>query len=174
MTVYSSPATIPAFPAGYAPGPSDFDGWVQDNLGFLTGQVVFRAERHAAQSIAATTWTVIQYDTIQEDPYAGWDGTTGFMYWTAPFTGWYEINVTAQVSTSSISIAGGVFVTAALRYQTATLPTPAFPGGVTASFTVNMAGGSDYVQGQLYTSGASTLNATAGRYSAMEIIFLSQ
>lgn len=173
MTSYPPPA-IPAFPAGAAPAPADFDGWVQAPFGFLTQSVVFRAERHAAQSISATTWTPIQYDTIQEDPFGGWDPGTGFWWWLAPYTGWYEINVTAQVSTSSISVAGGVYVSAAYRYQTATLPTPAFPGGVTASFTVNMAGGNDYVQGELYTSGASTLNATAGRYSAIEIVYLSQ
>lgn len=172
MTGYSPPA-IPQFPAGFGPLPANMNAWVQAPFGFLTNSVVFRAERHATQAIGATTYTPIQYDTIQEDPFSGWAATVANA-WTAPFTGWYEICVTAQVSTSSVVMSAGAQITGSVNYRTDQLSTPTMPGGVTASYTSAMVGGSDYAQGVVWTSIAAALSATAGRYSAMEIIFLSE
>jgi hypothetical protein len=172
VTGYSPPA-VPQFPAGFGPLPANFDAWVQAPFGFLTDLVVFRAERHASQSISATTYTPIQYDTILEDPFAGWAATVANA-WTAPFTGWYEICVTAQVSTSSVVMSAGAQITGSVVYRLDQLSTPTMPGGVTTSYTSAMVGGSDYVQGIAWTSIAAALSATAGRYSSVEITFLSE
>jgi hypothetical protein len=171
VTGYSPPA-VPQFPAGFAPLPANFNAWVQAPFGFLTDLVVFRAERHASQAISATTYTPIQFDTIQEDPFTGW--SAGSFAWTAPFTGWYEICVTAQVSTSSVVMSAGAEISGSVNYRLDQLSTPTMPGGVTISYTSAMVGGSDYVQGIVWTSIAAVLNTTAGRYSAMEVTFLSE
>jgi hypothetical protein len=170
MTNYAPP-TIPAFPAGYGPLPADMDGWIQSTLGFCTNLVVFRAERHAAEACTAG-FNTIEFDTVLEDPFSGWSTST--YSWLAPYTGWYEITVTAIVSTSSIDVGPSVLVDGTYRYQTAMVGTPAFPGGASAHYTVALTGSNDYVQGSTYTSATASLSATAGLYSSMEIVYISE
>lgn len=172
MALYPPPA-VPQFPAGYAPQPSDMNGWVQSTFGFLTNNIIFRAEQHTAQALTAATTEVVQYNTILEDPFTGWVGSPSY-YWLAPYSGWYEITATTEVSTSSVSVGAMIEITGNITYEVALLPTPAFPGGCSGSYTVYLAGGSDYVQGIAYSSGTATLNSTAGRYSALEISFVSE
>jgi hypothetical protein len=171
MAAAYSPPLIPAFPAGYGPLPADMDNWVQSTLGFCTNLVAFRAERHATQALSAG-YNTIEFDTILEDPWGGWY-PAGY-WWLAPFTGWYEITVTGVVSTSSIDIAPSVLTDGTYRYQTAMVATPAFPGGTSAHYTLALTGGNDYVQANAWVSATSSLSSTAGLYSSMEILYISE
>jgi hypothetical protein len=168
------PAEIPVFPAGYAPSATDFDGWVQAPFAFLTSLIVFRAEQHTAQAISANTHTTITYDTVLEDPYAGWSATNH--RWTAPFTGWYSITVTAETATPSgtMDLAAAISISGIVRYQLSSTVVSTHAAGDCVAFTAAMVGGSDYAAGEVWASLATTLNSTAGKYSALEIIFVSE
>jgi hypothetical protein len=168
------PAEVPIFPAGYPALPADFNTWVQAPFAFLTALVVFRAEQHTGQSISASTHTTITYDTVLEDPYAGWSAANH--RWTAPFTGWYSITATAEVGTPSgtMDLAAAISVSGIVRYQLASTVVTINAAGTCVAFTAALVGGSDYVSGEIWTSAASTLNSTAGKYSALEITFISE
>lgn len=95
-----SPA-LPDYPAGYGPQQGDMLTLATAPLGFTQQKVVFRA----AQLTTTTTLpsgspgaaTAIQFDTIYEDPYQGWNPSA--FTWTAPFTGWYQVTYTISVGT---------------------------------------------------------------------------
>ncbi len=164
------PPQVPVF-AG-APTTANMNTLIQSSLGFQTTGILFRAERHASQTLSASTYNTIQFDTILEDPYSGWN--SGSYEWVAPYTGWYSAWLTSTISAAAMTIApvinsqtlgqyrGGEFLCAA-----------AYPGMASAGFTLNLVAGS-YLQGQTYTSAAGTTNTVNGRYTTIEIAFVSQ
>jgi hypothetical protein len=171
VVLYAPPA-IPQFAAGYPYLPSDFNNLVQAPLAFLTTGIFFRAEQHTAQPITATTFTVVAYDTITEDPYSGWNAT--FSRWLAPYTGWYQITVDDNI-TSTPDILAGVFITGTTRYDLAQQQPGLGAGGVSASVILPLVGGTDYVQSRVWVNPGATLDTnTPGRYSSMEISYVSQ
>lgn len=169
------PPDIPVFPAGYAPLGTDMDNWVQTPFTFLTTGIMFRAERAASQSISATTFTVVQYDTVLEDPYGGWN--SGSHEWVAPADGWYEITVTSMVSAVNGVLIGAIAITGTNpTYESTEIPifTSAFGGG-SAQALVYLVGGVDNVQGSVWCSVAATTPTTnEGRFPSMQISYVSQ
>ncbi|MGH3120144.1 MAG: hypothetical protein ACRDND_03790 [Streptosporangiaceae bacterium] len=173
------PPVIPIFPAGYDPVTADFTGWVQDTFAFLTESVVFRGHQATSQSLASGA-NVLTYDTIDEDPYGGWSasvtGSQAAHSWLAPWTGTYEITVFCSNTAAAIWNTAGVQITGTLYEVTSDNLMPAGkPGGAVGTFTVQLTGGVDYVQGISYTSAtASTDVAVLGLQSTMEITYVSE
>jgi hypothetical protein len=167
-----SPPAVPQFATGYGYLPSDFDNLIQVPLTFLTTGIIFRAEQHAGQALTGGSNTVIQYNTILEDPYAGWSATA-YTY-TVPYTGWYEITVTGTmtvtgtpievlIKTPESTISGGAHPVLA-----------SYPGMASCSQTLPLTGGEDTVQGVTLVSTSTNTNTVNGRYSTIEISFVSQ
>lgn len=176
LSPYPPPA-LPVFPAGYGPQQADFGNWVQASFGYITNLAVARMQQGAAQSIGATTFTAVQYDTVLEDNFGGWStvptSSQPAWSWLAPFTGWFR--VTFQVSTAAGShwLDGAVSVSGAdPGFEcTGNLSPSAQPGGVGWSVIVPMIGGTDYVQILLWASTSVTTQvAIPGLQSYVEIV----
>jgi len=174
-----SPVATPNFPAGYPATPANFTTWVQDSLGFATAGTMFRGQRVAAQSLSATTYNIIDFDTIAEDPYSGWSATStgsqaAFSY-LVPFTGWYQILVTACIATLSTTLGAAISITgnATQLLQAEVLVSNQNTGGATGTVTLPLTGGFDYVQGQAWVGNAATTNTTSTFPTTMEILFIS-
>jgi hypothetical protein len=168
---------IPAFPAGYGPAPGDFDTWVQAPLTWLTYGTVFRAELENGQPVTAGTYTVIQWDTILEDPYAGWNGSS--FSWLAPLTGWYEITVTVQYSVTSAQVAAAVRLSGvySATYQLSEYTAGGAAGmwgGTSGAIVLPMVAGTDFIQGIAWAGNSTTLRSSNGSYSSIEITYVSQ
>lgn len=170
-----APPSTPVFPAGYSPVPADFDSWVQGDLGFLTGSIVFRGKQTVQQAITpAATFVVLSLDTVLEDPYSGWNASLN--RWAAPYTGWYEVTVFSSVATQAVILQTAVeltntqqFIGSGFTQLAATL------GGGSTSQIVPMIGGTDYVQAMAWTSAASDTDVSSqGRQPSMEITYVSQ
>jgi hypothetical protein len=171
---------VPQIPAGWDPVQADFNAWVTTPFTFLASRVMFRGQLQAAEALSG--WTLAQLDTILEDPYGGWSATvTGSQAaysWLCPAgcSGWYEITMTGetnpQTGTSEVWTALYVDGTA---YQVASgsLGDTGNTSGSSGSIMVPLLGGSDYVQMYIYSASAVTAPATAGRYPAMEVSWLS-
>lgn len=163
------PPAIPVFAGN--PTTALMDGWIENTLGFQTTGILFRAERHASQSLSAG-YNVIQFDTILEDPYGGWNAST--YEWVAPYTGWYEVTLTCTVGVAAVTLAATV-ATPLMQARSSQIATgSAYPGIATGEFTVPLVGGISWAQGQTYVSAAATTNTTNGRYTTIEISFASQ
>jgi len=166
-----SPPLIPVFPAGYGPLPADFDTWVQDSFGFLTAQVVFRAEQHTTQTLNG--FTPITYDTILEDPYSGWNAFTG--EWLAPFSGWYEITLGHSIATATVITEAVPEISGTLYEMSEVTCTSSNEGGTSASLLASMVGGIDYVRGVAWTSASVSIDVSSeGRVPWIEVSFISQ
>ena len=166
-----SPPLIPVFPAGYGPLPSDFDTWVQASFGFLTAQVVFRAEMRTTQTLNG--FTPILYDTILEDPYSGWNASSHV--WTAPFSGWYEVTLNHSIATATVITEAVPEISGTTYEMSEVTCTSSTEGGTGASLLASMVGGIDYVQGVAWTSASVSIDvSSAGRYPWLECTFLSQ
>jgi hypothetical protein len=181
MTTWPA-ATVPVFPAGYAPDDTDFDTWIQSNFSFLTEGVVFRARRVAAQALAGPPGgnTLIEFDTIDEDPYSGWSATATSVQpawsWLAPVTGLYQVTFTFAVTAAVNNTEAEVWVSGnRVRVSTAVCGTTGGGAGTGGMATVPMAAGQDYVQAtaDLSTTGESTLTG-AGSQPSIEIALASQ
>jgi hypothetical protein len=166
------PPPVPDFPAGYGPYATDFDSWVQAPFGFLTNNVVFRAERHASQTLTASTNVTIEYDTILEDPFGGWNATS--YWWLAPYTGWYLVTLTATCSVVSGIIEALIGTPETLQRGSLTSMNSSVFGGASASQVVPLTGGYDYVYGCTNVNASTTTNTVDGRYSTMEITYVSE
>jgi hypothetical protein len=171
-----TPPLVPVFPAGYGPLPADMNNWIQSSLGFQSTGVVFRAEQRTSQSLTSGVNNTIAFNTILEDPYAGWN--SGSSEWIAPFTGLYAVNLTpvttigggpvgAVINTSGVGSAGG---------KTAANNVPNnLPGGASGTDTIFVVAGG-FIQGQVFVDTTSiTLNSfSEGFYTSMDITFISQ
>lgn len=177
MTLYPPPL-VPVFPAGYGPTPTDMDNWIQSTLGFQTTGILFRAEQHTAQSIAASTFTIVSYDTIVEDPYGGWSNTsTGNQAahsWLAPFTGFYEVTITGCIATITTILESAVLQDGSVLWELDLSPVGTFFGGGCGHVVMSLDGGVDYIQGEIWSNVATSMQSTLGRYSSIEISYVSQ
>jgi hypothetical protein len=167
---------IPVFPAGYAPLPADMDNWVQTPFSFLTSKPVFRAQYQGTLTLTATSFTQVIYDTILDDPFSGWDATSG--EWTPPDvgTGWYEITMTAFTTNPSVNdqVQACLYLDGALYNRGIGWGVNGHATGITSSIPVAMVGGQDNVSAYIYSTASTTTTATAGQYPTMEIIWISQ
>lgn len=64
---------------------------------FLLAKAVFRARRAATGTVTKNGHTLIPWDTIDEDPYAGWTAGTPTVY-TVKAPGWYLVSAAASVA----------------------------------------------------------------------------
>jgi hypothetical protein len=172
------PPTLPVFPAGYQSRQADFTGWWYDNAGFFQNKVVFRArETVTATTLPNAVVEAIGFDTIDEDPFSGWN--SGTLSWGPPagYSGWYQVCITlwTQAVTSGAAIRvslGGAFAT-----DLATNQGPTGHGaGVEGQFTVYLIGGQDTIKGlaELLNASASVnTSIAAGQQSSIDIMWLA-
>ncbi|HUY46672.1 MAG TPA: hypothetical protein VMV92_13210 [Streptosporangiaceae bacterium] len=166
---------IPYFPAGYAPLHSDFDGWIQAPLAFLTSRVVFRAELSNALSLTNNVNTLIPFNNVLEDPFSGWN--PGASQWLCPagYGGLYNVTLTvsAQSNSSNPVLESRIGIdSAAYLYTVCKTVTPnGGPAGLASgSQPVQLFGGADSVQGYAIVIGASGAVATnAGQRCTLTI-----
>ena len=175
------PPPLPAFLAGYTPQQADFGNWVQNSFGYITGQIMFRAQQAVAQSISATTFTAVTFDTVLEDNFSGWT-TVPVTYpsftqpaysWLAPYTGWFRVTFRFTCTSSVKWLDAAVSVSGASPGEEAggVLTPLAQPGGAGCSVIVPLIGGTDYIQCLAWSStSATTIVANPGVYSYAEIV----
>jgi hypothetical protein len=154
---------------------ADLTAWVTTPFSFLASPVVFRGQLQGSASWSAA-FNLVQLDTVLEDPWSGWNGST--FAWTCPAgcSGWYEVTLDALCTNGANS--------------TAQLPCELYLNGAryaaaSSGWMVNGHGtGScgqvllpmqpgDSVQFWVEPSVAVSAPATAGQYPAMEIAWLS-
>ena len=173
------PTVIPAFAAGYPYQGPDLDQLITAPLQALSRLPMFRAVLAGGQSISGATATIIQFDTILEDPFGGWSqagtGTQGIWSWQPPFDGIYEIHVGVVAGATPIfNLVAGYAVSGAQFNPLDSTQMAGIAGGAAGSIMKPMAGGADYVQG--FTWGSSAFSLAAGnvaRETSMEIIMVS-
>lgn len=173
------PAGLPVFPAGYGPA-SDLDSLIVLPLLFACQGVVFRAVSLGGQAIPGASGTVIAYDTILEDPFAGWSaagtGTQAANSWQPPFDGIFEVTVSViNAAAGETVLAAGIGVSGA---QFSPVDSKGTGGGITGgaggSALKAMSGGGDYVQGFAWgTTGFNLASGNPSRATSMEIMLVS-
>lgn len=170
---------IPYFPAGYQPLNTDFDGWIQAPLAFLTSRVVFRAEQSSAQALTNNANTLIPFNSVLEDPFSGWN--SGASQWLCPagYGGLYNVTLTisAQSNASNPVLQSRIGVdTAAQVYCTCktVVPSGGAAGIASGSQPVQLFGGADSVQGYGFIIGAAgNVATTAGQRCTLTISWIS-
>ena len=172
---------VPIFPAGYAPLPSDFNGWIQAPMQFLTSKVVFSAELTTGTTLTNGTGVVLPFNSSIYDPLGGWNGTSHEWLCPAGYSGTYEVTVTVSSASNSDTTSA---VQALVAVNTPTLEyavgKSAVPSGSSAlasgSMLVQLYGGVDYVQGLGFfaaSSGNSSVITTAGQRCQIAITWVS-
>jgi hypothetical protein len=163
---------IPVFIAGFAPQTADMNALIQSPFQFCTDSVNFRCEQTSGQAVAASTLTVITFNSVLEDPYSGYSSGTGA--WTAPFSGNYEVLLTVGYGTVNGTCASSILVSGTTQYTLNEIATPSTNQGYsTCSFIVPMIGGLDFIQGQAFASASTNLSTAVGLRPSMEIKFIS-
>ena len=161
----------PVFVAGAAPQVSDMTSLVTTPFTFCSVGVAARLEQRTVQAIAATTLTVISFDTVLEDPYSGWNA--GSNSWLAPFSGYFEVTLTVGTAAVNGTVAASVVVTGN-QYTMGEIATPSTnEGNATCSFIVPMIAGFDFIQGEVFATSAVNTSTNVGLRSCMEIRFVS-
>jgi hypothetical protein len=180
----------PVIPAGLAPHgdklTADLNQLITNPMAFCTAGIFARLRQSAGtQSLTSGAHTVINYDTVDEDPYGGWSAgntpTRPAWSWQPPAgcSGWYNIVVSASLASvpSDAVLRPAVSVSGAVQYATGSsvLSTSA-PGILPGSARVYLLGGVDYVQGTPYFasgSGSQMTSNTAGFQSLLQIAWES-
>ena len=170
---------IPYFPAGYAPLNTDFDGWIQAPMSFLTSKVVFRAEQSSALAVSNNVNTLIPFNNVLEDPFAGWNA--GASQWLCPagYSGLYNVTLTvsAQSNASNPVLQSRVGIDSAAQLYTTcktVVPSGGPAGLASGSQPVQLFGGADSVQGYIILIGAAgNVATTAGQRCTMTIEWIS-
>lgn len=174
---------VPQVPAGWMPVQADFDLWVTDSFSFLSQLPVFRAQRQAAQSLTGGAFTLIDLDTVLEDPYGGWSPTaTGSQpawSWLCPAGcgGWYEATLSgftaSQGSGSAVQASTAIYLNGtAWQYGSDDWAVPSAPTGTNGTVQVPVLPG-DYVQLYVLSSASVSTPTTAGELPAMELAWVS-
>lgn len=168
---------VPGIPAGTFPVQADFTTWVTNPFSFLAQPVVFRAHRAAAQALTGGAYNVLQLDTVDEDPYGGWNASTHA--WTCPAgcAGWYEAALTSltasQGAGTSNQLVTGLALNGALWSVGSDDWAPASAaGGSNGTVQVPLLPG-DAVQVWVFTTQSVSTTTTAGQLPSMELAWLS-
>lgn len=175
---------IPAFPAGFAPLPTNMNTWIQQPFQFLTTKVMFRAQLQASQALTGNADTLIHFGStagdILEDPYAGWSttltGSQPAFSWLCPagFSGAYVVTMTAFTANP----AGGntrtvIYLDGASYLITDQIRSSSGQAtGCGGPVALALIGGTDYVQGYIFTTTGVNTTATAGQYPTLEICWM--
>jgi hypothetical protein len=96
--------SLPNFQAGYQPAGPDFYGWWYLNAAFFQQRVVFRAVQSSTTTPIPADGSpyVVGIDTVEEDPWGGFDASTH--EWSVPVgvTGQYRL--TGTVFTQPLAV----------------------------------------------------------------------
>lgn len=186
MATYPSPV-VPTFLAGFAPQSTDFTNYWYNTALFLQNKIVFRASQTTTATTLPSTGiaTLIAYDTVLEDPYSGWNGSTHV--WTPPsgYTGWFWVSSTLRTATLQNNVGIGLQVNINNQFS------PFIPlgqgfvqimgastgtAGCSGGELVYLVGGLSGVSISGFTD-SSTVNVsttlTAGQQSTLEIMWLT-
>lgn len=176
-----APPSVPSFPAGYGPLPTDLNNWVSVPLGFNTAKTTLRvAQPSGGQALGASAYTTIQFPAAIEDPYSGWvvSATSQQPAWSylAPYDGVYEVTVCVSVGAVVTLLEPVVQVSGNVIYEMAACNgTSANAPMITGSVRVALVGGVDYVQGLAWSSAAATTSTTGvSRECSMEIVYVGE
>jgi hypothetical protein len=168
---------VPQVPAGWQPDPADFTTWVTNPFSYLAQPVVFRAHRAAAQALTGGVYNVLQLDTVDEDPYGGWN--SGTHAWTCPAgcAGWYEATLssltasqgagTSNQNVAALALNGSLWSVGGGDWAPASAA-----GGTTGAVQVPLVPG-DYVQMWVFATQSVSTPATAGEYPSFELCWVS-
>lgn len=178
MTLYPPPSGGPQFTAGSAPrgnqATQDLDVLIQQPLAFCTAGIFARLRQTSTAQSLASGLNAVHFDTVDEDPYSGWNGTS--WYWSPPVgcSGWYHVTITAAVTYSSaVQMQAEVVIngTAQWTYQSTC---PASPYLQCGSSFVYLFGGVDQLQAGIYSNGTGlTTDNTGGQQSTMQLAWIS-
>lgn len=174
---------VPQVPAGWKPVQADMDLWVTNSFSFLAKRPNFRVQRAAAQSLAGGSFTLIQPDTVIEDPYSGWSAvTTGSQpafSWLCPPScgGWYEASMSGQAASQGSGTTNQVMAGLALngslwQYGSDDWAPASAPGGSSGALQVPLLPG-DYVQMWMFATVAVSTPTTAGELPSFELCWVS-
>lgn len=154
---------------------------ISNPFAFWQQKVIFRASQTTTATtipIAGSSANVI-FDTVLEDPYSGYNLTTG--KWLAPVTGWYQVTGTLAVNAVSAVGPSTIYMTYATNYttwQVAAVPYPASaapPKILEAPMLIYLAAGLHQIwmeASQLGVNATVTTDLTAGRNSHIEVTWL--
>jgi hypothetical protein len=172
----SAPAP-PQIPAGWKPVPADFTAWVTNPFSFLSQPAVFRAHRAAAQAITGGSYNILNLDTVDEDPYGGWN--SGTHAWTCPAgcAGWYDATLsgftasqgagTGNQNVAVIALNGALWEVGPDDWAPASAP-----GGGNGSVQVPLIPG-DTVQMWVFATASVSTPVTAGQLPSIELAWVS-
>lgn len=174
---------VPQVPAGWKPVQADLDLWVTDSFSFLSQPANFRAQRAAAQSLTGGGYSLLQLDTVLEDPYSGWSATATATQpawsWLCPAGcgGWYEATLSAFTASQGSGTANVVLAALALngilwQYGADDWAVASAPSGSSGPVQVPLLPG-DYVQAWVFATASVSTPTTAGELPAMELAWVS-
>lgn len=168
---------VPQIPAGYGPVQADFTLWVTTPMTYLAQPAVFRAHRAAAQAITSGAYNILAFDTVDEDPYGGWNSSTHL--WTCPTgcAGWYEASLNGFTASQGSGSGNQNVVALALNGSIWSVgpndwaPSSA-PGGTSGSVQVPLVPG-DTVQVWVFVQVSVSTPTTAGELPSIELAWVS-
>lgn len=168
---------VPQIPAGYGPQQADLTLWVTTPFSYLASPTVFRAQLQGGQPLSAATLTLLQLDTILEDPWSGWSGSPTWA-WTCPANcqGWYEVTLTlltGNQGASNAQVQPDLYLNGA-RYAapSAGWAVNGHGAGSCGSLMVPLQAG-DQLQMYGFATDATSTPSTSGQYTSMEIAWFS-
>lgn len=170
---------VPGIPAGWRPVQADLDFWVTDSFSFLAQAACFRAQLVASVPLAAGVFTLLPFDTVEEDPYGGWSATaTGSQpaySWLCPAgcAGWYEASVSAFSTATTGQLAAALYLNGSVwEYPADDWAVSGADSGTNGPVEVPLIPG-DYVQVYAYVTGTSSTPGAAAQYPAIELSWVS-
>ena len=178
--------SMSTFYAGQRLRAADMNSQVRDAVNWTISGKTCRAVRTGSQSISANTWTAINLDNEDFDPYSWHDGVGAFPSIVLPsFPGYYHVSA----SVAFVADASGVRE-AAIRCRShnagpfvfAGATAPGYTGGtnpstkLSVSTTVYMNGSTDYAELIVWhNSSTNPLNTTvtgSACYSSLSVTFI--
>jgi hypothetical protein len=172
---------VPQIPAGWYPVQADLTTWVTNPFTFLAQPACFRGQLQAAKALSG--FTLMQLDTILEDPYSGWSATATASQpawsWLCPAgcSGWYDVSLsgfTANQGSGSNQATAAIYLNGTLwQYGSDDWAVTGADTGTSGAVQVPLRGGFDYVQLYVFSGAAVSTPAVAGQYPAMELAWAS-
>lgn len=180
MTLFPPPAGGPVIPAGLAVHgnqlTADLNQLITQPISFLaTGVFARMRQTTPAQSLTSGAENVLAYDTVDEDPYAGWNAASNWWMPPAGCSGWYLVVVACSAASppSDAILRPVILLNGTPQYA---LEGPGAPGSsplsASGSALIYMLGGSDYVQGGAFWqsgSGAISTSIAAGDQPLLQV-----
>ncbi len=172
--------SVPFFPAGYSPGTADLNSWFHDPFAALENRPVARFRQSAAPQALPSSGaaTVLEFDTVDEDPLGGWQPSA--WAWGPPpgWSAWYQVTVTlyTQPVAAGNVIRPGIIGPGSPGAAGSQQPGSGNNGGAQGTFWCYLVGGQDTVQatGTLLNA-SSNVNTDIGatQQSSMEVTWIA-